>query len=168
MTILKGRIRQKPHRLPRDAYLGEVTVAFTVCIEKKRPLFRDIPVVDEFVKILFSAIKKNYSIALIYCFMPEHVHLILRGTTSSADVWRAIVDFKQQSGFWLGEHHPMYRWQRGFFDHIIRQNEDLSAQIRYIAENPVRRGLVQAWDEYPYTGALGIRLKEVINGVISL
>ena len=168
MPILKGQIRQKTHRLPRDAYHGEVTVAFTVCVEKKRPLFIDTSVVDLFVRFLISAIKKNDSMALIYCFMPEHVHLILQGTTFSANVWRAIVDFKQQSGFWLGEHRQMYRWQRGFFDHIIRQNEDLSAQIRYISQNPIRRGLVQAWDEYPYTGAHGIHLKDVINGVISL
>ena len=49
-----------------------------------------------------------------------------------------------------------------FYDHIIRADEDLGAQIRYVADNPVRRGLVKSWQEYPFTGALGIDLATVM------
>ncbi len=45
-------------------------------------------------------------------------------------------------------------WQRGFFDHVIRNDRDLQENLDYIAMNPVREGYVsQPWF-YPYTGFL--------------
>jgi putative transposase len=32
-------------------------------------------------------------------------------------------------------------WQRGFYDHVIRDEEDLERARRYIEENPVRWAL---------------------------
>ena len=31
-------------------------------------------------------------------------------------------------------------WQRGFYDHVIRNDADLAATRRYLMENPVRWG----------------------------
>jgi REP element-mobilizing transposase RayT len=45
-------------------------------------------------------------------------------------------------------------WQRGFFDHVIRNDNDLQENLDYIAMNPVREEYVsQPWF-YPYTGFL--------------
>jgi putative transposase len=45
-------------------------------------------------------------------------------------------------------------WQRGFFDHVIRNDNDLRENLDYIAMNPVREEYVsQPWF-YPYTGFL--------------
>ena len=77
-------------------------------------------------------------------------------------------NFKQQSGFWLGQQRPAFHWQKDFYDHIIRANEDLGTQIRYIANNPVRKGLVSDWHDYPFTGSIGIDLKAVIEDAITL
>ena len=45
-------------------------------------------------------------------------------------------------------------WQRGFFDHVIRNDKDLQENLDYIAMNPVREGYIaQPWF-YPYTGFL--------------
>lgn len=168
MSQEEKKVRQKSHRLPRESYQGEVTVAFTACIADTQPLFKDATVVNAFVALLSTAAEKNHCIVPVYCFMPGHLHLILQGAVSSADVWRAMVDFKQQSGFWLRQHFPNVHWQKDFYDHIIRANEDLGAQVRYVASNPVRKGLAQDWEAYPFTGAIGIDLKGVIEGVITL
>ena len=45
-------------------------------------------------------------------------------------------------------------WQRGFFDHVIRNNKDLQENLDYIAMNPVRAGYVSQPYFYPYTGFL--------------
>lgn len=163
-----GPIREKRHRLPRDWYRGHVTVAVTACVAGGQPLFHDADVVAAFVDRLGVAAAKNGCGVLIYYFMPEHQHLIVHGNAARADAWRAVVDYKQQTGFWLGRHRPDFRWQKDFYDHIIRDDEDLGAQIRYVAENPVRRGLVTNWRDYPYTGAIGVSLSTVLADAATL
>ena len=43
-------------------------------------------------------------------------------------------------------------WQTRFFDHIIRNDNDLRENLNYIAMNPVRAGYVTQPCLYPYTG----------------
>ena len=45
-------------------------------------------------------------------------------------------------------------WQEGFFDHVIRNDQDLQENLEYIAMNPVREGYVSRSYYYPYTGFL--------------
>lgn len=44
-------------------------------------------------------------------------------------------------------------WQAGFFDHSIRQDEDLRANTRYIIANPLRAGLCAQVGDYPWWDA---------------
>jgi len=61
--------------------------------------------------------------------------------------------FKQLSGYWLARLIPPVRWQKDFFDHVLRDDDELERQLRYVAGNPVRRGLAEGWHEYPFTGS---------------
>jgi hypothetical protein len=63
------------------------------------------------------------------------------------------VRFKQQTGFWLNRTTQGISWQKGFFDRIVRREEDLPGELRYIASNPVRGGIVSDWREYPFLGS---------------
>jgi REP element-mobilizing transposase RayT len=92
----------------------------------------------------------------------------LSGQNESSDEWAAVTLFKQQTGFWLGNNRPEIRWQKDFFDHILRSDEDLGAQVRYIAGNPVRKGLVKGWREYPFTGSIGVDLDDAVGSTITL
>ena len=112
-----------------------------------------------FVELLSKVLAKFDCSAPIYCFMPDHFHGIFQGETDRADTWAAMAAFKQRTGFWLRRHRPHRRWQKDFWDHLLRCDEDLAAQVRYIADNPVRKGLVDSWDEYPFTGSIGHDLK---------
>ncbi|MFQ6132862.1 MAG: transposase [Armatimonadota bacterium] len=85
---------------------------------------------------------------LAACLMPDHMHVTLRGTDDSADAWAAAVRFKQQTGVWFARKAPHIRWQKDFYDHILRRDEDLPRYVRYILENPVRAGLTEDWREY--------------------
>ena len=155
-------IREKRHRLPREAYRGRVTVSITARIEGQRTPFLDATIVESFLEKLASAARKSLCNVLIYCFMPDHMHLILQGTDDTSDAWQAMVDFKQKTGFWLSKNRPEFSWQKDFYDHVIRSDEDLGAQIRYVANNPVRRGLVKNWIDYRFTGAIGVDLRVVM------
>jgi putative transposase len=137
-------------------------------MENDYPLFADAEVVKTFAAMLQASTEKHACIVPIYCFMPDHLHLILHGENPNSDTWKAVVLFKQRSGFGLEQHRPKVHWQKDFYDHIIRRDEDLGAQIRHIAANPVRKGLVKDWRDYPHTGAIGIDLDAVINSAITL
>jgi len=43
-------------------------------------------------------------------------------------------------------------WQSGFFDHVLRSDESYQAKRLYIADNPVRAGLVTESKYWPYQG----------------
>jgi|SRR5580704_13145805 putative transposase len=160
--------REKRHRLPREHYRGDVNVAFTLCTARKVELFTDGEVVSVFVAILTKSVKKHGCIVPIYCFMPDHVHLLVSGQGESSDAWAAVVLFKQETGFWLGQHRQEIRWQKDFFDHVLRSDEDLGTQVRYIAGNPVRKNLVKDWREYPFTRAVEVQLNVTIGSAIIL
>ncbi len=168
MATERKDIREKQHRLPRECYRGEVAVSFTACTADQRLLFANPAVAQECIRKLDKARSQYHCLVLIYCFMPDHLHAILQGTDATADTWAAMAAFKQQCGFWLARQHPKFALQKDFYDHVIRADEDLGAQIRYVADNPVRKGFVKDWRAYPYTGALGIDLEDVLEGVATL
>jgi len=85
--------------------------------------------------------------------MPDHLHVIITGTDPASDVYAAMRAFKQYSGFWLGRNQRDIHWQEDFYDHILRQEEDLARLITYILNNPVRAGICERWEDYPFKGS---------------
>jgi REP-associated tyrosine transposase len=47
-------------------------------------------------------------------------------------------------------------WQRGFFDHLIRNTESYAQKWDYVRENPVRAGLVGKAEEWKYQGEIAL------------
>jgi len=45
-------------------------------------------------------------------------------------------------------------WQRGFFDHLIRNTESCAQKWDYVRENPVRAGLVSTAEKWKYQGEI--------------
>jgi hypothetical protein len=43
-------------------------------------------------------------------------------------------------------------WQRGFFDHVLRSEESYGQKWNYVRDNPVRGGLVEKTEDWPYAG----------------
>jgi hypothetical protein len=39
------------------------------------------------------------------------------------------------------------------FDHVLRDDEETDRAVRYALENPVRKGLVTRFEDYPYRGS---------------
>jgi REP element-mobilizing transposase RayT len=52
----------------------------------------------------------------------------------------------------LGFEKP--HWQEGFFDHLLRSQESYSQKWDYVRMNPVRAGLSQTPEEWPYQGEI--------------
>src|SRR6266704_708981 len=107
------------HRLPRECYRGRVSAAFTLCLMERRPFFTEPSLVGVFVDFLKEGAEKHLFVA-IYCFMPDHAHLVCIGRNDNTDLLRGVEHFKQASGYWLAKQHPNTKWQKSFHDRVIR------------------------------------------------
>ena len=43
-----------------------------------------------------------------------------------------------------------FQWQQSFYDHSIKDDRDLINHIEYIRNNPVKAGLVEQPEDYPF------------------
>ena len=84
--------------------------------------------------------------------MPDHLHLLVEGSEAS-DLPVFVKDFKQRTGFQYRRARGQSLWQKSYYDHILRTEEDVHGVARYIVGNPVRAGLVAAAKDYPYCGS---------------
>ncbi len=51
-------------------------------------------------------------------------------------------------------------WQRGFFDHLLRNSDSYSEKWKYVEQNPVRAGLVADAEDWPFAGEI-VRIDRV-------
>ena len=49
---------------------------------------------------------------------------------------------------------PSLHWQKGFFDHVMRSEESYSEKWLYVAENAIRKKLVERFEDWPYQGEI--------------
>jgi hypothetical protein len=92
--------------------------------------------------------------------------MIITGANDEVDLLKTTISYKQKTGFWLSRNKVGASWQKDFFDHIIRKEERLSTHVRYILDNPVRKGLVSDCQDYPFKGAIGCELDDILGGIV--
>jgi putative transposase len=145
-------IRERKHRLPDEAYKGFAITAYTICIQNRINAFTDPVLFKTFESHLRNALHKYSVNALVYLFMPDHCHLLLQGVDRSSNSRKSVTLFKQTTGFWLSKNLPSITWQKDFYDHVLRKDDDLNKQIRYILLNPVRKDLSDVGMNIPLEG----------------
>ena len=87
-----------------------------------------------------------------YCFMPDHFHALIGAGDSAKSLSEICGAFKSLTTRAYWQWYRGKLWQRQFFDHIIRNEQDFFETLEYIKLNPVRKGLARTADEWPYTG----------------
>ena len=70
---------------------------------------------------------------------------MLIGVPGDAVLSKLIRDFKR-----ITARTAKINWQRNFFDHRLRHDESEIEKATYIRQNPVRAGLIDANQEWPY------------------
>ena len=109
--------------------------------------------------MLESAARSTGFGLLAYCFMPDHLHLLVQGSEGS-DLARFIKVFKQASSFDYKRREGRPLWQRSYYDHVLRGQDELQPAVEYILGNPVRAGLADNPDAYSFSG--GDILKDML------
>jgi len=91
---------------------------------------------------------------LAWVIMPDHFHWLMVPRTDPLD--RIMRRIKSCSAAAINRRRGGRGrlWQRGYYDHAVRRDEDLRECARYIVANPLRAGLVQHLGDYPLWDAV--------------
>ncbi|MDP2950019.1 MAG: transposase [Chloroflexota bacterium] len=72
------------------------------------------------IETLRSCSEKHGFAVLAYCFMPDHLHLLVEGGAGS-DVPQFMKDFKQRTGYACRRVSEEALWQKSYYDQILRR-----------------------------------------------
>ncbi|MBI3491264.1 MAG: transposase [Acidobacteria bacterium] len=154
----------RPHRVAGFSYLGPQRYFLTFCTRDRQSVFM-ADVVDETLDQIRRTARDEAFAILAYCFMPDHVHLLIEGTRDDSNLQRFAKLSKQRSGAAFALKHRRRLWQEGFHDRVLRADDDAKAVARYIVANPVRAALVESPIEYPYSGSDLWTMADLIESV---
>ena len=152
---------RKPNRLARGAYIGRRANFLTLCTNGRAKTFSDHAIIILLLDILHGTCAAHFFEVYAYCFMPDHLHLILVGTRDSSNLSRAIQSFKGKTAAAARGTGIRELWQKGFYDHVLRSGESLDAAANYMFMNPVRAGFVQQADEWAGSGSFVLDWKRM-------
>src|SRR5215831_5604316 len=147
-------LTRSPGHLKGFDYLGLHRYSLTFCTDYRRPVFKDGAAVEIVLAQISRAGTENQFAVIAYCFMPDHLHLLIEGQSDASDCKRFIARAKQYSGFYYKQKYRRTLWQRYGFEHVLRDEELTPVVARYILENPIRARLVECIEDYPYLGSL--------------
>ncbi len=144
----------RPEHLKAFSYVGIHRYSLTFCTSDRCSIFIAQPAVDLVLKQISRAADENAFAVIAYCFMPDHLHLLVEGQSDSSDCKQFIARAKQYSGFYYSKTFRTKLWQRYSFEHVLRDEQKSVVVARYILQNPVRAGLAKRVEDYPYAGSL--------------
>lgn len=148
--------KRKPNRLPCFDYSTPGAYFVTICTVNREKMFwrrvgadiirpESVPLssVGRIVEQGIQNIHTHYDSVLVdkYCIMPDHVHLILLiqsnvdGRMISAPTISTVVGSMKR---WVSRQVGQAVWQKSFYDHGIRNQQDYLQIWEYIENNPAR------------------------------
>ena len=146
--------RRKPTRLSRVFQSYDPPLYFiTMVTWRRQPLLNNDWVHHAFMEQASRQSRMNIGVGR-YVIMPEHLHLFVR-VGEPHKLSTTIKHLKEAVTKALRKKQPELRvWQPGFFDHLLRNSESYSEKWEYVRMNPVRAGLVDSAEDWPYQGEI--------------
>ena len=137
-------------RLPSYDCTSAGAYFITICVEKRKRLL-DQPELQLCLLTIWQDLPKQFPGITLdeFVMMPDHIHFILwlAGTAENPLLLSRVVGaykslttvawikYNKARGSVCSEH----LWQSRYFDHIIRNDEDLELTRQYIRDNPRRK-----------------------------
>lgn len=138
---------------------------FTVVTFQRKKILADTMARD-CLRFVFNRVKEKRPLENIaMCLLPDHLHCIWKLPEGDADFptrWNSIKALFTKtylnSGGRDGKRNVSRLrageaavWQRRFWEHKIRDVDDLQKHIDYIHYNPVKHGLVKEIEDWPWS-----------------
>ena len=142
-----------PRHLTTFDYRGRHAYFLTFCTDRRVPLFTSRTVVD-LVLGSFRQAAVVWSMAIVaYCFMPDHLHLLVEGRSDDSSLLDFVRMAKQRSGYAYARSFRTRLWQRYGYERVLRSDEERFFVAAYVVANPVRAGLADDVRQYPFVGS---------------
>ena len=143
---------KQPHgrnlRKGRFSEPGRIYV-ITMVTRGRRPVFGDFLSARVVVQVMMGHEERGFAKTLCFVVMPDHLHWLME-LGSIKDLAATVQSFKSMISRRIGRSV----FQKGFYDHGVRREEDVEEIARYIVANPLRAGLVERIEEYPHWDAV--------------
>jgi putative transposase len=132
-------------------YYSDGSIYFVTTVTYHR-----LPILDKNAEIFRQSIDLTQKIIPFsihaWVIMPDHVHMIIDPHDKDlSDIMKKI----KMKFAGLYRAHQSIRggriWQHRFWDHVIRNQNDLNRCIDYIHYNPVKHGIVINLDDFPFS-----------------
>jgi len=142
-------------RKGRYSELNRIYFVTTVIHNREEALFKDWFCARAVVKEMRHLHDSDQVSSIAWVVMPDHLHWLLQLNTEESlpNVMRSL---KARSALLINQHRNKTGavWQKNYFDHALRQEEDIKGISRYIVANPLRAGLVSYIGDYPFWDAM--------------
>ena len=156
-----------PRRLEPTDYRGYRAYSLTICTHNRAPFFTDSSIVHQTLRQFLRTAADERCEILVYCFMPDHVHIVVIAHADGSDLQRFVRVAKQRAGYAFKRVTGRRLWQESYFDRTIRKVDELPALVDYIVRNPLRTGLVKEPADYPHWGSQRHSREELLEFVAS-
>jgi putative transposase len=147
---------RKPTRLTNFDYLGPWRYSLTFCAAHKREAFTNPTIVTELVQHLMRTCDEQWFELIAYCFMPDHLHLLVQGAHQDSHLPTFCRLVRQRMAHAYAGQAGARLWQPGYFERVLREEEQTDQCANYILSNPIRAGLALSI-EYPFSGGTWYR-----------
>jgi putative transposase len=137
--------RALPHDPPLSIDTTDSIFFITICCKRRggNQLCHDDVAAKLFEATRFYERKHEWFIHLLV-LMPDHVHFLV-SFSREALIEDIVARWKRYTST-----HAKIKWQRDFFDHRLRGDEGFREKADYVLENPVRAGLVDDFEKWPF------------------
>jgi putative transposase len=132
----------------RHPIQAEEAMFITTNIRKRIPLFKNPQFAREAIETLYRVQELHPFFLYGFVIMPDHCHLLLH-VPEGESISKIVGVFKKGVAFNIGR-GPI--WQPRFH---IKIPGDLSSVLSYIHLNPLKAGLVESPEHYPWSSASG-------------
>ena len=117
-----------------------------------RERFRDPRVVAQTDRIFRNTAVTCACQFLAYCYMPDHLQLVIEGANSPEEPAGFVQRAQAASGIWHAQRYLAPLWKASWLGQPVGEEEDLEWRVRRVLAAPVRAGLVDRWNDWPYSG----------------
>jgi len=159
-SMTENRLPERRHlrRLERITVPGAPVFFITVCVHGRERVLARQAAADILVEAWGLTEPLHKWLVGRYVVMPDHVHFFAsplsdaqKDLSSFMRCWkRSTADRIRQQAI------PGFRWQRQFFDHLLRSGESYAQKWEYVRQNPVRAKLAARCEDWPYQGEISI------------
>ena len=139
----------------RRYYLPNSIVFITCVTDQRFPYLKNKADIDIFLDTLRRVQTIHPFHLLAYVVLPDHFHSLMQVMDPSHNFSKILHSVKRNFTLNYKQAHRLFEhmaiWQSRFWDHVIRNEEDLEKHFDYIHWNPVKHGYVRLPEEWEFS-----------------